>query len=75
MEAVMLSIHVQHVLPNLVGKNVLIRLDNSTVVRYINKQEGTYSPQLCMITWTLWQLVLDNQMLLKAAHIAGKRTF
>ena len=37
MEAVMLSIHVQHFLPKLVGKNVLIRLDNSTVVRYINK--------------------------------------
>jgi hypothetical protein len=27
MEAVMLSIHVQHFLPKLVGKNVLIRLD------------------------------------------------
>jgi hypothetical protein len=41
MEAVMLSIHV-HFLPKLVGKNVLIRLDNSTVVRYISKQEGTH---------------------------------
>jgi hypothetical protein len=38
MEAVMLSIHVQHFLPKLVSKNVLIRLDNSTVVRCINKQ-------------------------------------
>jgi hypothetical protein len=73
MEAVMLSIHVQHFLPKLVGKNVLIRLDNSTVVRYINKQGGTHSPQLCMRTWKLWQLALDNQMLLKAAHIAGKK--
>ena len=71
MEAVMLSI--QHFLPKLVGKNVLIRSDNSTVVRYINKQEGTHSPQLCMRTWKLWQLALDNQMLLKAAHIAGKK--
>ena len=71
MEAVMLSI--QHFLPKLVGKNVLIRLDNSTVVRYINKQGGTHSPQLCMRTWKLWQLALDNQMLLKAAHIAGKK--
>ena len=73
MKAVMLSIHVQHFLPKLVGKNVLIRLDNSTVVRYINKQEGTHSPQLCTKTWKLWQLALDNQMLLKAAHIAGKK--
>jgi hypothetical protein len=30
---------------------------------------------LCMRTWKLWQLALDNQMLLKAAHMAGKRTF
>jgi hypothetical protein len=29
-------------------------LDNSTVVRYINKQGGTHSPQLCMRTWKLW---------------------
>jgi hypothetical protein len=71
MEEVMLSI--QHFLPKLVGKNVLIRLDNSTVVRYINKQGGTHSPQLCMRTWKLWQLALDNQMLLKAAHIAWKK--
>jgi hypothetical protein len=71
MEAVMLSI--QHFLPKLVGKNVLIRLDNSTVVRYINKQGGTHSPQMCMRTWKLWQLALDNQMLLKAAHIAWKK--
>ena len=74
MEAVMLSI--QHFLPKLVGKNALIRSNNSTVVRYkmyINKQGGTHSPQLCMKTWKLWQLALDNQMLLKAAHIAGKQ--
>jgi hypothetical protein len=71
MEAAMLSI--QHSLPKLVGKHFLIRLDNSTVVRNINKQEATHSPQLCMRTWKLWQLALDNQMLLKAAHIAGKK--
>jgi hypothetical protein len=28
---------------------------------------------LCMRTWKLWQLALDNQMLLKAAHIAWKK--
>jgi hypothetical protein len=52
-EQFMLSIHVQHFLPKLVSKNVLIRLDNSTVVRCINKQGGTHSPQLCMrqIPW------------------------
>ena len=71
MEAVFLT--VKHFLPNLINKNVLIRSDNSTVVRYINKQGGTRSPQLCMRTWKLWQLALENQIFLKAAHIAGKK--
>ena len=69
MEAVMLSI--QHFLPKLVGKNVLITLGQFNCSK-IHKQTR-HSPQLCMRTWKLWQLALDNQMLLKAAHIAGKK--
>ncbi|VDI40432.1 Hypothetical predicted protein [Mytilus galloprovincialis] len=42
MEAVFLT--VKHFLPKLINKNVLIRSDNATVVRYINKQGGTRSP-------------------------------
>ncbi|CAC5396319.1 unnamed protein product [Mytilus coruscus] len=70
-EAVFLT--VKHFLPKLIGKNVLIRSENATVVRYINKQGGTRSPQPCMRTWKLWQLALENQIFLKAAHIAGKK--
>ena len=71
MEAVYLTIqHFQDILKN---KQILIRSDNTTVVRYINKQGGTHSPDLCMRTWKLWQYALDNQMNLKSAHIAGKK--
>ncbi|VDI61342.1 Hypothetical predicted protein [Mytilus galloprovincialis] len=45
LEAVLKTI--QHFLPQLKGKNVLLRCDNSTVVQYINKQGGTKSIQLC----------------------------
>ena len=38
----------------LVGKVVLVRCDNDTVVSYINKEGGTKSPSLCMRTWNLY---------------------
>ncbi|CAC5399818.1 unnamed protein product [Mytilus coruscus] len=46
LEAVLKTI--QHFLPQLKGKNVLLRCDNSTVVQYINKLGGTKSIQLCV---------------------------
>ena len=70
MEAVMKTI--QHFLKQLKDKNVLLRCDNSTVVQYINKQGGTKSIQLCLKTWDLWHLLIQNRIQLRAAHIAGK---
>lgn len=70
MEAVIRT--VKKFLSHLKGKNTLIRCDNSTVVQYINKQGGTKSIPLCLKTWELWKLAIDHQILLKAAHIAGK---
>lgn len=55
------------------GQNVLIRSDNTTVVQYLNKQGGTKSVRLCQLTWDLWQLALQNNIGLRAAHILGKR--
>ena len=71
MEAVFKTL--KHFICQLKGKNVLIRSDNTTVVQYINKQGGTHSPQLCIKTWNLWHLALENQITLKAAHIAGRK--
>ena len=47
--------------------------DNTTVMHYINKQGGTRSRPLCHMSWDLWNLVLKNNMQIKAAHIMGKR--
>ena len=70
MKAVILTVHF---LPQLRGHTVLIRSENTTVVQCINKQGSTKSVQLCYQTWDLWHLTLENQILLKAAHLAGSR--
>ena len=73
LEAVLRTIkHFSQVLKN---KQVLIRTDNTTIVQYINKQGGTRSMELCILTWKLWNFALQNQMILKAAHIAGVKNF
>jgi hypothetical protein len=63
---------VNHFLSQIKNQAVLIRSDNTTVVQYINTQGGTKSPQLCYLTWDLWNLVIQNNIHLQAAHIAGK---
>ena len=73
LEAVLRTI--QHFSQVLKNKQVLIRTDNTTVVQYINKQGGTRSMELCILTWKLWNFALQNQMILKAAHIAGVQNF
>ncbi|KAK3101176.1 hypothetical protein FSP39_001539 [Pinctada imbricata] len=55
------------------GKQVLLRTDNSTVVSYINRQGGTKSPFLCMLTWRILQWCRKWQVLMHAAHIPGKK--
>ena len=69
LEAVILTI--RNFLPQR-NQCVLVRSDNTTVIQYICRQGGTRSPQLCYKTWELWQLAIKNNIILKAAHIAGK---
>ena len=63
---------IRNFLPQLRNQCVLVRSDNTTVIQYICRQGGTRSPQLCYKTWELWQLAIKNNIILKAAHIAGK---
>ena len=60
-------------LPQVEGKNVLIRTDNSTVVAYINKEGGTRSLPLCLLTWEIFSWTDKYKINLTAAHIPGKR--
>ena len=70
MKAVFLT--VQHFLSHLNGRFVLIRSDNTSVVQYINLQGGAKSPKLCYLDWELWQLAIQNNIVLQSAHIMGK---
>ena len=64
-----------HFLPVLKNQKVLVRSDNVTVVQYLNKQGGTRSPNLCFRVWNLFLFAIQNQIELRAAHIAGKLNF
>ena len=42
------------------------------MVQHVNQQGGTRSSQLCYKAWEIWQLAIENNIELKAAHIAGR---
>ncbi|XP_064416665.1 uncharacterized protein LOC135357773 [Latimeria chalumnae] len=54
------------------GSRVLLRMDNTTVVCYVNRQGGTRSPALCWEAELLWNWALSHQVDLRAVHLAGK---
>ena len=56
---------------DLMGKAILIRSDNMSVVTYINKQWGTRSPSLCMRVWQLFMEVEQLSSRITATHVAG----
>jgi hypothetical protein len=55
------------------NKSVLVQTDNTTVISYINKAGGTRSPQLCQVTWNMFQWCMDRKILLQAVHIPGTK--
>jgi len=63
----------QHFHNQIQNQSVLIKCDNSTVVSYINKQGGTHSPSLCMLTWKLLIWAQERGVTLKAEHIPGEK--
>ena len=61
----------QKLLRHVRQKSVLLRSDNMTVVSYVNKEGGTRSPSLCMLTWQVLLWCRDHTIQLRAVHIAG----
>ena len=53
------------------GKHVLLRIDNTTAVSYINLMGGTHSTRCNEIARSVWRHAIDNNIHLSAAHIAG----
>ena len=50
------------------NQTVLVAMDNSTVVAYINKQEGTHSAEMCALLWKIMTWYHHYQITLKARY-------
>ena len=53
------------------GVSVLLQLDNSTAVAYINNLGGTVSPLLTSMARSLWLWALERDIVISAQHIPG----
>ena len=51
---------------------IMISTDNTTVVSYINKQGGTYSPNLCVEVWKILNWCLEQDIVIRVRHIPNK---
>ena len=54
------------------GRYVCLKIDNKSVVCYINKQGGTRSPTLMAVTARVLQLVELHNIFLSAVHVRGE---
>ena len=54
------------------NKIVLVATDNTTVMLYINKEEGMRSGTLCALLWRILTWCTRHQVTLKARHIPGR---
>ena len=59
----------QHFKPVIQGKHVLVRSDNRTTVRYINRQGGVRSAALLTTAENLWLWASEIVLSLRAFHI------
>ncbi len=62
----------QFFLPDLIGRHVLIRSDNMSVVSYINHQGGVSSKRLFILAERLLEWAQLNLCSLRAAHLPGR---
>ena len=53
------------------GVSVLLRIDNTTAVAYINNHGGTVSRELVSLTRDLWMWCLERNIHIQAQHLPG----
>ena len=56
---------------HLQGQRVLICLDNSTAVSYLNKEGGTNSIEMCALMWRILSFTNPMEIQIKARHVPG----
>ena len=53
------------------GISVLMKIDNTTAVAYINNQGETVSKELIYLTWDLWMWYLERNIHIQAQYLPG----
>ena len=53
------------------GISILLKLDNTTAVAYINNRGGTVSPELMTLSRDLWMWCLERNIHITAQHLPG----
>lgn len=56
----------------LCGVRIIMRIDNTTAISYINKMGGTHSPRLSRIAKSIWQWCETRSITLYASYIPSK---
>jgi hypothetical protein len=51
--------------------HVMLYLDNTSAIAYINRQGGTKSPPLCDLSLQIWKWCLFRNITIEAVHIPG----
>ena len=72
LEMMAVFLGLKHFVKHLENKVVLVKTDNTTVMCYINKQGGTRSPSLCILTWNMFQWAIKHKIVLIAQHVSGR---
>ncbi len=54
------------------GLSVLLKMDNTTAVAYVNNQGGTVSRELVRLSKELWTWCLQRNITIKAQHLPGR---
>ena len=57
---------------SLKNKEILLRIDNTTAIAYINRYGGVQYPNLNDITWKIWRWYEDRQLFIYASYIKSK---
>ena len=72
LEMLCVKLSLIHFRKHLTHQVVLVASDNSTVVCYLNKQSGTHSFSLHELTYDILSWCLQEHVILRARHLAGK---
>ena len=72
LEMLAVSNALQHFRSDILGRAVLVRCDNATVVAYVNHQGGTRLGCLCALAWDLIHWCIRHGVTLSGVHLPGE---